>query len=54
MSLHLIEKERFWKCDSCKTVHDAGRPVSSEKADRMLVCCATGIFMPSSKEEMEK
>jgi len=27
MSLHIQEKSRYWKCDSCKEFHDAGRPV---------------------------
>jgi len=35
MSIHIQEKSRYWKCDSCKEFHDAGRPVSHEKADKI-------------------
>jgi len=52
MSLHIQEKSRYWKCDSCKEFHDAGKPVSHEKADKSLVCCPSGIFITASKKEV--
>ena len=48
MSLHLVEKSRYWKCDQCKDTHDAGRPITHEEAGKRLICCPTGIFMSTN------
>ena len=49
----VVNKSQYWKCDSCKEIHDAGRPITGEQADKRLVCCPTGIFMSVEENEVE-